>query len=64
MVPVALENMEPTELSTMMKRFYVEARNLERKPNSPNSMKAIRSGIAGQIFLWFSSKKAVFHYSG
>ena len=37
--------MEPAELSTMLKRFYVEARNVEGKPYSRNTMKAIRSGL-------------------
>ena len=37
--------MEPAELSTVLKRFYVEARNVEGKPYSRNTMKAIRSGL-------------------
>ena len=37
--------MEPAELSAMLKRFYVEARNVEGKPYSRNTMKAIRSGL-------------------
>ena len=37
--------MEPAELSTMLKRFYIEARNVEGKPYSRNTMKAIRSGL-------------------
>ena len=37
--------MEPAELSTILKRFYVEARNVEGKPYSRNTMKAIRSGL-------------------
>jgi len=37
--------MEPAELSTVLKRFYVEARNVEGKPYSRNTMKAIRSWL-------------------
>ena len=37
--------MEPAELSTVLKRFYVEARNVEGKPYSRNTMRAIRSGL-------------------
>ena len=37
--------MEPAELSTVLKRFYVEARNVEGNPYSRNTMKAIRSGL-------------------
>ena len=37
--------MEPAELSTVLKHFYVEARNVEGKPYSRNTMKAIRSGL-------------------
>ena len=37
--------MEPAELSTVLKRFYVEARNVEGKPYSRNTIKAIRSGL-------------------
>ena len=37
--------MEPAELSAMLKRFYVEARNVEGKPYSRNTLKAIRSGL-------------------
>ena len=33
----------------MLEHFYVKARNLKRKSNSRNSMKAIRSGL--DIFL-------------
>ena len=44
-IPTAVENMEPAELSTMLKRFYVKARNVERKPRSSNTVKAIRSGL-------------------
>jgi len=40
-----LESMEPAELSAMLKHFYVEAKNVERKPYSRNTMKAIRSGL-------------------
>ena len=32
-------------MSTVLKRFYVEARNVEGKPYSRNTMKAIRSGL-------------------
>jgi len=39
-----MENMQPAELSTMLKLFYVEARNAGGKPYSRNTMKAIRSG--------------------
>jgi len=31
-IPVALENIEQTELSTMLKSFYVDARNVKGKP--------------------------------
>ena len=55
--------MEPVGLSTTLKRFYVEAVNVEVQPYSRSTMEAIRSR-AGQIFIWFPSKKAVFHYSG
>ena len=37
--------MEPKELVTLLKRFYVEARNVEGKPYSRNTAKAIRSGL-------------------
>ena len=37
--------MEPAELSTLLKRFYIEARNVEGKPYSRNTMKVIRSGL-------------------
>ena len=37
--------MEPAELSAVLKRFYVEARNVEGNPYSRNTMKAIRSGL-------------------
>lgn len=37
--------MEPAELSAMLKHFYVEAKNVEGKPYSRNTMKAIRSGL-------------------
>ena len=36
---------------------------MEGKPYSRNTVKA-NSFRAGQIFLWFPSKKAVFHYLG
>ena len=49
-IPVALENMEPAELSAMLKRFYVEARNVKRKPYSRNAMKAIRTGLDRFLF--------------
>ena len=35
--------MEPAELSNMLKRLYVEARNVEGNPYSLNTMKAIDS---------------------
>ena len=44
-IPTTLESMDPEELSAMLKRFYVEARNVEGKPYSRNTMKAIRSGL-------------------
>ena len=44
-IPVALENMERAELSTIMKRFYEQARNVEEKPYSRSTMKAIRFGL-------------------
>ena len=37
--------MEPAELSAVLKRFYVEARNVEWNPYSRNTMKAIRSWL-------------------
>jgi len=37
--------MEPAESSGNVKRFYVEARNVEGKPYNRNTMKAIRSGL-------------------
>ena len=37
--------MEPEELVTLLKRFYVEARNVEGKPYSRNTAKAIRSEL-------------------
>ena len=50
--------MEPAELSTMLKRFYVKARNVEGKPHSRNAMKAIRSGL--DRFLSGSSQRKQF----
>ena len=50
--------MEPAELSTVLKRFYVEARNVEGKPYSRNTMKAIRSGL--DRFLSGSSQRKAF----
>ena len=37
--------MEPAKLSAMLKHFYLEAKNVEGKPYSRNTMKAIRSGL-------------------
>ena len=37
--------MEPVGLSTLLKRFYVEAVNVEAKPYSRSTMEAIRSGL-------------------
>ena len=58
----ALENMEPSGLSTMLKRFCVEARNISgRKTIQSQHYEPFR---ARQICIWFPFKKAVFHYSG
>ena len=42
--------MEPVELITVWKCFDVEARNVEGKPYSHNTMKAIRSGLDRFLF--------------
>ena len=64
-VPVALEIIEPAELSTMLKPFFTRKpeKSVEGKLYSRNTVNA-NSFRAGQIFFWFPSKKAVFHYSG
>ena len=63
-IPVALENMEPAELSAMWKRFFTQKpeKSVEGKPYSRNTVKA-KSFRAGQTFFWFPTKKAFFHYS-
>jgi len=37
--------MEPATLSTMLKHFYIEERNMVGKPYSHDTMKAIHSGL-------------------
>jgi len=37
--------MEPAEIPTMLKRFYIEARNVEEKLYIRNSIKSIPSGL-------------------
>ena len=54
--------MEPTELSTTLQHFYVEARTLEKSQQSQQYES--HSFRAGQIFIYIPSKKAVFRYSG
>ena len=54
--------MEPEELVTLLKLFYVDARNVEGKPYSPNTAKAIRSGL--DRFLSGSPQRKPFPLSG
>ena len=52
--------MESLELSLTLRRFYVEARNVEGKPYSHNTMKAIRAGL--DRFLSCSQRRKTFSF--
>ena len=64
-ITVALEIMEPAELSTMLKPFLRRSQKSQWKENHTVATlwKLIRFGL-DRFFFWFPSKKAVFHYSG
>ena len=64
-IPVTLEIMEPAEIVNHVETFFTQKpeKSVEGKLYSRNTVKA-NSFRAGQIFFWFPSKKAVFHYSG
>ena len=60
--------MEPTELPTMLKLFYAEARKVTRHSGKKTiqsqhcESQFVNSGLT-EFFFWLPSKKAVFHYS-